>query len=452
MRAYVFTGPTIRAEEAKRELEADYLPPAAQGDIYRAALDRPDAIGLVDGYFERVPAVWHKEVLWALSQGIAVFGSASMGALRAAELCAFGMIGVGSIFEALRDGVLEDDDEVAVAHAGPSDGYRTLSEPMVNVRATLSAARDAGIVAETTRESLERAAKSLFYVDRRWPSILAAAAAAAPEREVGALREWLARGRVDQKRADAVAMLRTMRTHLERGSPAPRVSYRFEHTESWERLRVRAGATPSPNERPVDAARIDQIEEEIRLEGRYSAVRSVAIARTLALEEAIRRRLRMDAAAVDAAGRAFRRSRALDEDGALARWLDEHGVRVEEFARRMREQAEIEWVAGALAPQLGQQIAAELQLAGDYGRIAGRARAKARALIENPEPTLADVGLTEPELYEWFFTDRLERPPPADMAAFAREAGFAHEDALRRAVLRERVFVTLSESGDTGRD
>src|SRR5512132_542369 len=113
-RAYIFTGPTLAPAEARAVLGATYLPPAAQGDVLRAALRRPHAIGIIDGYFERVPAVWHKEILWAMAQGIHVFGSSSMGALRAAELHAFGMIGIGAIFEAYRDGELEDDDEVAV--------------------------------------------------------------------------------------------------------------------------------------------------------------------------------------------------------------------------------------------------------------------------------------------------------------------------------------------------
>jgi hypothetical protein len=39
-----------------------------------------------------------------------------MGALRAAELHTFGMVGVGRVFEGYRDGVYEDDDEVAVVH------------------------------------------------------------------------------------------------------------------------------------------------------------------------------------------------------------------------------------------------------------------------------------------------------------------------------------------------
>src|SRR6185295_18286818 len=118
------------------ELAAIYLPPVSQGDVYRLARLGPRAIGIIDGYFDRVPAVWHKEILWALARGIHVFGSASMGALRAAELAAFGMLGVGEIFEAFRDGVLDDDAEVAVAHGQAESGYRATSEAMVNVRAT----------------------------------------------------------------------------------------------------------------------------------------------------------------------------------------------------------------------------------------------------------------------------------------------------------------------------
>src|SRR5262249_10679056 len=109
----VFTGPTLPPAEAAKILDATYRPPAAIGDVYRAAQQRPWAIGIIDGFFESIPSVWHKEVLWALAQGIHVYGAASMGALRAAELAAFGMTGVGMIFEAYRDGIIEEHDEVA---------------------------------------------------------------------------------------------------------------------------------------------------------------------------------------------------------------------------------------------------------------------------------------------------------------------------------------------------
>ena len=45
-----------------------------------------------------------------------------MGALRAAELSAHGMVGVGRIFGWYRDGVVVDDSEVALLHADAEHG------------------------------------------------------------------------------------------------------------------------------------------------------------------------------------------------------------------------------------------------------------------------------------------------------------------------------------------
>src|SRR4051812_15444582 len=98
-RIVVFTGPTIAVSQAREILEADYRAPAKAGDVLIATRSHPDAIAIIDGLFESVPSVWHKEILFALSEGVRVYGASSMGALRAAELHGFGMIGVGDIFE-----------------------------------------------------------------------------------------------------------------------------------------------------------------------------------------------------------------------------------------------------------------------------------------------------------------------------------------------------------------
>src|SRR2546423_13343270 len=163
LNVYIFTGPTISAAEASRVLEAVYLPPAVEGDVYRVALKYPQAIGIIDGYFQSRPAVRHKEILWAMSHGIHVFGSASMGALRAAELLPFGMEGVGAVFELYRDGIFEDDDEVAVAHGPAETGFVSASEAMVNIRQTLREAERLGIISTELRVSLEKIGKGLFY-------------------------------------------------------------------------------------------------------------------------------------------------------------------------------------------------------------------------------------------------------------------------------------------------
>jgi hypothetical protein len=67
-----------------------------------------------------------------------------MGTIRAAELAPFGMIGIGKIFEAYRDGTYTDDDEVTLLHGPAAYGYVAMSEAMVNVRATVARAIGAG--------------------------------------------------------------------------------------------------------------------------------------------------------------------------------------------------------------------------------------------------------------------------------------------------------------------
>lgn len=233
--AIVFLGPTLSHEAARRELDAIYVGPAAQGDVYRAVREKPFAIGIVDGYFERLPSVWHKEVLWALSHGVHVFGAASMGALRAAELDRFGMQGIGEIYRAFADGTLEDDDEVAVAHADSENDFRASSEAMVNIRATLRSAESAGVLSVETHARLLGIAKSTFYPDRSFPALFSTAlAAGVPREEVEAVREHVLTRRVDQKRLDALELLATMRAALAHGEPAGPAAFPFSHTDAWE--------------------------------------------------------------------------------------------------------------------------------------------------------------------------------------------------------------------------
>ncbi|KYG02992.1 hypothetical protein BE21_53765 [Sorangium cellulosum] len=240
MNLCIFTGPTLPAAEGQQHIDAIFLPPAAQGDIYRAALERPVAIGLIDGYFERVPSVSHKEILWAMAQGIHVLGASSMGALRAAELSLFGMEGVGAIYEGYARGVLDADDEVAVAHAPAEDGYRPVSEALVNIRATLRAAEQTSVIPGATRERLEAVAQRLFYPDRCYPILLRRAEEeGVPREQTTALREFLRDGRVDQKRSDALALLEVLRGRFTGAVEPKQVRYHFESTDAWELIRER---------------------------------------------------------------------------------------------------------------------------------------------------------------------------------------------------------------------
>jgi hypothetical protein len=248
VKVFVFLGPTLTVREARRVLDADYLPPVAQGDVLRAARSNPQVIAIIDGYFERVPAVWHKEILWAMSQGIHVYGAASMGALRAAELKAFGMVGVGQIYEDFVSGVLDADDEVAVAHGSASDDYRRVSDAMVNIRATLAAAVREAVISEPTRAELQRNAKAEFYPTRHYALLFEhGRRLGLPESELAALRGWLPRGRVDQKKLDALALLERLSELKLSSVPRQEVRYRFEHTDAWQAALNRADEEASPS-------------------------------------------------------------------------------------------------------------------------------------------------------------------------------------------------------------
>lgn len=237
MSVHIFLGPTLSWRDAESMLKAEYLPPVSQGDVLRSVQQGARVIGIVDGYFSRVPAVWHKEILWAMSHGVQVYGSASMGALRAAELAPFGMIGLGRIFVAYRDGVLEDDDEVALIHGDESSGFIAISEAMVNVRATLSRAVAEEIVREATRAAVLDVAKTLHYSQRAYSRIIREASGTGlQEGELKALRTWLPSGRVNQKRDDAIEMLQAIREAAPQPEEPGSVRFHFAHTDLWDHV------------------------------------------------------------------------------------------------------------------------------------------------------------------------------------------------------------------------
>ena len=232
MRTLVFVGPTLPAGEVRARLPgAEVLPPAGVGDVLRAARRRGvTRLAIIDGYFERMAAVWHKEILIALEKGIAVWGAASMGALRAAELDAFGMIGVGAIYRAFRRGELVRDDEVAVAHLPAEVGYRAISDALVNLRDGLARAARAGVITARTRDALVELAQRPFYRERSWARLVGdGRAAGLPRRQLAALAAW---PKPDRKAEDARLLLR----HLarDRGTRPPRL--RVPRTWAFKQL------------------------------------------------------------------------------------------------------------------------------------------------------------------------------------------------------------------------
>ncbi len=200
----LFAGPTLFGEVANGALlcapDISCSGPAGQGDIARAVLDGATSIGLIDGRYEDVASPWHKEILFALSNGVRMFGAASLGALRAAECAPFGMVGIGQIFERYRSGELVDDSDVAQLHGPAELSYCPLTEALVNVEATLRNLVQCGEIAPEVGARLDAVARETFFKELTYDTVLARSDLGASE--IDTLRAKLARGKVDLKRLD----------------------------------------------------------------------------------------------------------------------------------------------------------------------------------------------------------------------------------------------------------
>jgi hypothetical protein len=245
MSAVVFLGPSLPRSEATRLLpDAIFLPPARQSDVISALTTwQPTVIALIDGEFHQARSVWHKELLYVLEQGIPLYGCSSMGALRAAELESFGMCGRGDVFARYASGEFVDDDEVALAYHEDDGLYRTLSEPMVNIRATVDAAVAGGVISTDTAATVITTSKSLDYPDRYRSAVLRQMRADhVDESEVTALELFWRDHAVDIKAADARELLHELHDGV---GPTQRVPT-LVRTESIDTLlereqRIRVG-------------------------------------------------------------------------------------------------------------------------------------------------------------------------------------------------------------------
>src|SRR6185437_2270819 len=156
-RIVVFAGPTISQEQICTLVHAaEVHPPVASGDLLRLSLAPGDLAAIIDGFYFQSGAVRHKEILALLKQGVHVWGAASMGAMRAAELAPLGMRGFGSIFNAYAQGEIEGDDM----------GSAGLTEALVNIRYACAHAVSEGIISPEDSNCIVGAALALPFFER----------------------------------------------------------------------------------------------------------------------------------------------------------------------------------------------------------------------------------------------------------------------------------------------
>lgn len=450
MKICVFLGPTMPVEAARAILpDAVYLPPVAQADVVSVLhIHQPDVLALIDGVFGQSLAVWHKEILFALHSGVAVFGASSMGALRAVECAEYGMIGVGEVVRQYVEGTITEDDEVALAHAGPEDGFMPLSEPMVNLRASFAAAREAGVIDASLHDRLIATAKRLYFPERTCDRIWAEAGLT--DDETARLEGFFATGYVDLKRRDAEALLHHLR-HLT--ALPPRVPFDFNRTHFFEVMYERdRRAVHGGHEVPLSG-----IANHAALHrADFAEINAAALGRVLALQLAELVGVTVDATAVTEETRRFCWRRGITSEAALADWRRRNDLNEAEFSTLMTElaveRAMRQWlIARRFMARTTRPVLDELRVRGLYEGVAEEA-----ALAERvAELHFADFSRPPAVDMDRLVLDHIERTEcrmDTHYTAWAYEAGFKDATDLRIDLVKARqvrdLFRRLAEEAE----
>ncbi len=210
----IFLGPTLSIEKAKEILDADYRPPAKKGDLLQLIPSNVKIVGIIDGYFVQDYPPTPIEVYNLLrKKDVKVFGSSSLGALRAVELKKFGMIGIGKIFDLFLKGVIDSDDEVAVTFTGYS-GYK--SDALIDIRYNLFLAQKNKIIDKKTKKNILVVAKKTYFPYRTYNDIIDESKKMFPsqKKQIEDFKEYLVKNKKSLKEKDAVKLLMRIKGSL----------------------------------------------------------------------------------------------------------------------------------------------------------------------------------------------------------------------------------------------
>jgi hypothetical protein len=446
MSVVVFLGPSMPHSEARTILpNASFRPPAAQGDLLSCFWqDRPRVVALIDGTFHQNLSVWHTELCFLLSRGVAVYGSSSMGALRAVETERFGTIGVGRIFEWYRDGVIIADDEVALVHGPEEMAFCPLSVPLVNIRASVERAFGLGWIDADIRDRVVEIARAIYYPQRQIDLILQRCEEVLFETSAhsGVLRA-LTEGYVDIKREDARELLVTIRKHIAEGrDQSSTLSFQFNSSGGFDGLcnierRVRHAGADLP---------LQALAELFALHSTgFDEIRASSLHRAICLFFASLVDVEVSRQEIEVEKGRFLRSRSLNDAEALRAWLTDNDLSAEDFEAFIHEEALCsrlrKWVLGISQFDRGaKQLFDEMRRRGIYESWK-RCAAEESLIVNNyyERPEYASVRSQDPAALAQEHSCKTGVRITGDAGEWAEEHGFDSVDGLAAALRRASV-------------
>lgn len=214
LKPIVFLGPSLPVERAKSILDADYRGPAKKGDFLQLILRETEVVGLIDGFFlQDYPPTPIEVYNLVKKKGTVLYGSSSLGALRAVELSKYGMIGVGKIYNLFRRGILDSDDEVAVSFTDYSN-YK--SEALIDIRYNLFLAEKKSVIDNQTKKRILKVSRDIYFPYRTYDDILDRCKQKFPSNLnfIEQFREHLKTDKKSLKAIDAILLLNTIKQRI----------------------------------------------------------------------------------------------------------------------------------------------------------------------------------------------------------------------------------------------
>jgi TfuA protein len=166
----IFAGPSLVGSPFAGLLREKIHPPLRAGDLTEVAHTLPPGSRLLilDGEFGQSQAVTPTEIREISHSGFRVYGASSMGALRAVECSAAGMVGLGRVYTSYATGRIVADDEVALTYH--PETYEPFTVPLVNIRQYLDLLGGFGASSGERFQILQQA-RAIHFRERSFPTL-----------------------------------------------------------------------------------------------------------------------------------------------------------------------------------------------------------------------------------------------------------------------------------------
>lgn len=458
MKISIFLGPSLSIAEAQAILpNASFHPPAEQGDLLAAVdIGGAEIIGLIDGTFHQNLSVWHNEICYLLSRGIRLFGSSSMGALRAAETDSFGMIGIGLVYSWYRDGVVTADDEVALLHGDESTGYRPMSIPLVNIRASAIRAVSKGMMNDACGDEVIAIARSVYYPERQVRKLLQECRNRGfSEQQCLDVENLLTKDYVDQKRDDACELLSTVSDVVAARRPAPPdVPFEFARSSVFDALYCLDRAASGGIDGLVRTTMQDVAEHVALHNKEYNTLRRTALDREVVAFFARLLGLEITEEVIEAGRAKFLQERGLLSPRLRELWLRDNSMCEQDLTQYLADEALCHrlrlWASESLGFDRGcRAVLDELRIRGQYRHWVNEA-SNAMTIVSTyqDQPEYQSISSADPAELAAAHSENTGVHIYGDATVWAENAGFAGAHGLAEALRRASIFQLVKQRID----